>query len=919
MPISVKATFAQDGVFFAGEKLNCTITFTNSSPSSAVLISGINGTNSGASTPTRQPSSLQQKLQLHHDQQLQQQQQQQEQERNGHGNNNNNNSQRNLAASSNTQSRHASSQQQQPSGASLTSPSLTPSALASPTGSPPNPSSNNNNRPTAPLAQNAAAHANSGSAAPDTNLSTQPRSDAPQKRPGTTVSRAQSQTRLSSDISHIDVSFQQELNGKNHQQQGSSGDHDQEEQEEQEKTIAVPALSDDEGAAHSPVSPTPRQVQQIEQQQHQDGGLASISSPGLLGLASFVYRSASFSSLANAFGLSGSEPEQHEHQRPYDEKKLPPLPPPELGGAGTRTSMPVLPPLEVKSPELEEEKTTKESLHDALADQPPAERRADPNQLSRYGTPIGLGLDSNGSGHVRTGTNGSMSGLSERMIELQVTDNADTQSMADDSEYQTPRPSMDAYSTRSSMQSVRGPFQHQYFQDRPTRRSSLMSNYSTLSSPRGLPGQGSKKEALLWGSVQVVGQFMVDGSFIRQQGFESLKSKTMYRPTGSAGGGAIGGGTLGTVTSSDWRDRANANRLFPVFSTPPSILFVDLNLAPGESCSYTYQIELPSDLPPSHRGKTIRFAYNLVLGVQRGSVHTPAKSVQLPFRLYNNISELGTRPVYDMMSPVIWHKDTAISHLVGQGRQTEKPAINPKLARKQFEDYVEELLQSIKPASDESSTLNTRELTRRESDAYKDEDTIHAQTCLEKVALLSRSSSSASYDICKNNVPVAKLSLIKTRFKLGETVHGVISFSSREIPTYQISVTLETVEAIEPNFACRSAAQTAKLTKRVHAELHESCIDTMRTSFSLCIPPTATPEFKTSTLTLKWYLRVEFITGPANQPRFKMTSVDERRSQYHAVESLSNESFDCSVPIQVYPTSYETGALFPPTMSFNLA
>lgn len=283
--------------------------------------------------------------------------------------------------------------------------------------------------------------------------------------------------------------------------------------------------------------------------------------------------------------------------------------------------MPVLPPLEVKSPELEEEKTTKESMHHAFADQPPVERKVDPEQLNRYGTPIGLGLNSSGSGHVRTGTNGSMSGLSERMIELQVTDNADTQSMADDSEYQTPRPSMDAYSTRSSMQSVRGPFQHQYYQDRPTRRSSLMSNYSTLSSPRGLPGQGSKKEALLWGSVQVVGQFMVDGSFIRQHEFESLKSKTMYRPTGSAGGGAIGGGTLGTVTSSDWRDRASeytlfsalvvmigivqrglkgstltfcltsicpnidANRLFPVFSTPPSILFVDLNLAPGESCS----------------------------------------------------------------------------------------------------------------------------------------------------------------------------------------------------------------------------------------------------------------------------------------------------------------------------------------------
>ncbi|KAG0377787.1 hypothetical protein BGX24_005463 [Mortierella sp. AD032] len=874
MPISVKATFAQEGVFFAGEKLNCTITFTNSSSGSGGLLSNINGAN-GASTPSRPSSSLQRKLQVHHEEQLQQQLLQQQQESNGQGNSNN--SQRNLASSS-AQSRHASNQQhQQPLVGSPTSPSSTPSALASPFGSPLNPI---NNQPTASLVQNAVAHPNNGSA-PDANLKTQPRSDAPQQRPGTTVGRALSQTRLSSDISHIDVSSrnqEQDLNGQKLQQQPCSGDQEQDDQEEQEKTIAVPALSDDEGAMQSPISPTPRQAQQIEQQQHQDEGLASISSPGLLGLASFMYRSASFSSLANAFGLSGSEPEQQQQHRPYGEKKLPPLPPPGLGGAGTRTSMPVLSHLEVKSPELEEEKTTKESLHHSFADLPPAESNVDPERLNRYGTPIGLGLDSNGSRHARTGTNGSMSGLSERMIELQVTDNADTQSMADDSEYQTPRPSMDNYSTRSSMQSVRGPYQHQFYQDMPTRRSSLMSNYSTHSSPRGLPGQGSKKEALLWGSVQVVGQFMVDGSFIRQQGFESLKTKTMYRPTGSAGGGAIGGGTLGTVSSSDWRDRANANRLFPVFSTPPSILFVDLNLAPGESCSYTYQIELPSGLPPSHRGKTIRFAYNLVLGVQRGSVHTPAKSVQLPFRLYNNISELGTRPVYDMMSPVIWTKDAATSHLVGQGRHVEKPATNPTLARKQFEDYVEELLQSIQPSSEESSPSNTRELTRRESDAYKDEDTIHAQTCLEKVALLSRSTSSASYDICKNNVPVAKLSLIKTRFKLGETVHGVISFASREIPTYQISVTLETVEAIEPDFACRSAAQTAKLTKRVHAELHESCIDTMRTSFSLCIPPTATPEFKTSTLTLKWYLRVEFITGPANQPRFKMTSVDERRS-----------------------------------------
>lgn len=169
----------------------------------------------------------------------------------------------------------------------------------------------------------------------------------------------------------------------------------------------------------------------------------------------------------------------------------------------------------------------------------------DPDQLAR-----------GGFGHTRTATDGT-SEMNERMIELQVTDNADGQSTIDEGEYQTPRPSMD-YSTRSSMQSVRGPFQPQ-FSGSPKRRSSLMSNYSSHSSSRHVVSHGSKKEALIWGSVQLIGQFMVDGSFIRQQGFEPLKTKTMYRPSGSGGSGATGGGTLGTAATTDWRDRASTN------------------------------------------------------------------------------------------------------------------------------------------------------------------------------------------------------------------------------------------------------------------------------------------------------------------------------------------------------------------------
>lgn len=58
---------------------------------------------------------------------------------------------------------------------------------------------------------------------------------------------------------------------------------------------------------------------------------------------------------------------------------------------------------------------------------------------------------------------------------------------------------------------------------------------------------------------------------------------------------------------------------------------------------------------------------------------------------------------------------------------------------------MDELIRNIASNNDEISPGHARELTRRESDAYKDEEAVHSHTCLEKVALLSRSASSGEY------------------------------------------------------------------------------------------------------------------------------------------------------------------------------
>lgn len=51
-----------------------------------------------------------------------------------------------------------------------------------------------------------------------------------------------------------------------------------------------------------------------------------------------------------------------------------------------------------------------------------------------------------------------------------------------------------------------------------------------------------------------------------------------------------------------------------------------------------YEVTLPTDLPPTHRGKTIRINYNLIIGTQRGAVNHQSHVVQLPFRVFNHVS-----------------------------------------------------------------------------------------------------------------------------------------------------------------------------------------------------------------------------------------------------------------------------------------
>lgn len=134
--------------------------------------------------------------------------------------------------------------------------------------------------------------------------------------------------------------------------------------------------------------------------------------------------------------------------------------------------------------------------------------------------------------------------------------------------------------------------------------------------------------------------------------------------------------------------------------------------------------------------------------------------------------------------------------------------------------------------------------------------------------------STASYDIAKDGEIVAVLTLVKTTFRLGETVLGVVAFNktSADRRVLKVSAFLETHEIIPEPLLPLSANSSGRAKQpplaRLHAE-HRSAytVNTSRLSFSLDIPSDSTPDFaitagdESGQGGLQWRLRIAFLVS----------------------------------------------------------
>ena len=446
------------------------------------------------------------------------------------------------------------------------------------------------------------------------------------------------------------------------------------------------------------------------------------------------------------------------------------------------------------------------------------------------------------------------------------------------------------------------------------------------------PQRSQNTQGLLMGYAQLQGYFVVDDELIDAQKFSHVKTQgVVVRPSGGIGyssqngtgllqGLASGLGSLLQIRDSDTNSsseglyrnitfgrsgsglgRSNSRRLgssadakndaIPIFSTPQSLLFVDLKVGPGESRSYRYQIQLPKSLPPSCRTKSIRIHYNLVVGIQKldSRGRPQPKTTFVSFRVFPHVDKYGQQYTHDLQMPIVLQKDVATVVQLPSERymslekalsytpsKTSKSLTDSPLTeddKPSFESYLEGLL--LGDEDTKNKLLSQQDPSAKPRRLSTPQDNIeffsrYQQSLNAQRVLKSR------FDIGRSGKRIATLILSKPVYRVGDDIVFVVDYSSAALKCFHITASLETEEAIssdvlkqfkdqqlENPHAPLPSIDTSSMTRRVYSQSTMSTYSLSRSTFEFTIPATATPQFSTSAIALKWILKLDFITSPA--------------------------------------------------------
>lgn len=367
-----------------------------------------------------------------------------------------------------------------------------------------------------------------------------------------------------------------------------------------------------------------------------------------------------------------------------------------------------------------------------------------------------------------------------------------------------------------------------------------------------------------------------NGNPLEGRNSPDLVGRGVVYGNGISRGNRQNGGTAGPASHYDDNDAV------PIFSTPQSLLFVDLNLEAGQSRTFRYSLQLPKTLPPSCKAKSIRIHYNLVIGMQKldKKGHPRLSTTHVPFRVFPFVSrDEKSQVCHDLRMPVVLQQDTAeivqlplenmtadeaFSYAKNMDLEQESSSV---IGKAELMGFINDLMTSKHTAAEmvtEMSDLGIQNVLSSEENIKYLTRYQHGQSMKSK------------FDIGRGNRRLATIYLSKPVYRVGENIVFIVDYTDAALKTFHITATLETEESIRNDLLKQlknqnhdlishklPAIDTTSLTRRVYSQATMSTYTHKKSTFEFTIPATATPQFATTAIALKWVLKLDFITSPA--------------------------------------------------------
>ncbi|KAL6069112.1 Golgi membrane exchange factor (Ric1p-Rgp1p) subunit [Balamuthia mandrillaris] len=277
---------------------------------------------------------------------------------------------------------------------------------------------------------------------------------------------------------------------------------------------------------------------------------------------------------------------------------------------------------------------------------------------------------------------------------------------------------------------------------------------------------------------------------------------------------------------------------------------------------------LPTDIPPTIQGTGLRVNYWFTISAQRPKSKT--FSCRLPFRVHHPAVQSA---VFKRMKLQGWScKEPPLVESM-ELEACSIPFADTTLPFQEEWEHERRTLTSpfysptFSSSSASSSPLaSPLLLSGSGTDNYEgqyqqslaaQELAVYFQTV---AALRNELSVPETFNICKGRYHLCRVNITKRAFTFGDTIEGVIDFSSANIPCYQVSLLLQNLEEIDPSVVHPSRSNWR--VRRTHGEHHHLTLNTRLLPFSFTLPLAATQELLSDILCVSWVLHFEFVTTP---------------------------------------------------------